>query len=165
MADELLIGRSDCVQALRAMLLALPRQESPVDELCAWSADFADWPLDEPAVLDALTQWLRPAGRRLTLLARDYEAVQRRLPRFAAWRRPWMHRIAAWRLADDQAEPQHAAMPAWLWSRTAGVRWYDNVHWRGLLVQDRAALVQWREQTDALLQHAEAGWPVSPLGL
>lgn len=161
MADEVLIGRSDCVQALRAMLLALAQQPSPADELRAWSADFADWPLDEPAVLDALTQWLRPAGRRLSLLARDYDAVQRRLPRFAAWRRPWVHRIAAWRLADDQ----QPAEPAWLWSRTAGVRWHDNVHWRGLLVHDRAALVQWREQTDAWLQHSEASWPVSPLGL
>lgn len=161
MSAERLIGRSDCVQALRALLLALPQHEGASGELQAWSADFADWPLDEPAVLEALTQWLRPAGRSLTLLARDYEAVQRRLPRFAAWRRPWMHRISAWRLADDQLPPE----PAWLWSRTAGVRWHDNVHWRGLLVQDRAALVQWREQTDALLQHAEAGWPVSPLGL
>ncbi|HZF81685.1 MAG TPA: hypothetical protein VEZ89_18050, partial [Rubrivivax sp.] len=35
-------------------------------------ADFALWPLDDPSLLQTLTEWLRTPQRRLMLLARTY---------------------------------------------------------------------------------------------
>lgn len=157
----LLDSRDACIDALRQTLLALPASATGPQELIAWSADFADWPLSEPKVLDAITLWMRAGAYRLTLIARDFTQVERHQPRFTAWRKPWLHRIASWQL-PDAAQLQD---PAWLWSAPLGVRWMDTLHWRGLNVHSRRELVQWRQEIDVVLQQCEAAWPFSPLGL
>ncbi len=55
-------------------------------------AGFENWPLDDPALLQRLTAWLRLPQRRLVLLARQYDEVPRRFPRFTAWRRDFAAR-------------------------------------------------------------------------
>lgn len=63
----------------------------------AWwwaDADFADWPLGERATVAALNEWAG-SGRRLYLLARDFERVPAHQPRFVTWRRTWDHLIEA----------------------------------------------------------------------
>ena len=71
-------GREVCRALLRQALLDLGAPEStPADTAAqrqrprqAWLVDrhFADWPLDEPAVLDRLSSWLRPGGCSLVLV-------------------------------------------------------------------------------------------------
>lgn len=123
---------------------------------------FADWPLDETALLQSLTVWLRLPQRRLVLLARDYDAVQRRFPRFNAWRSAWMHAIEAWQAPEEFA----GELPTLLVSDGAvSVHLVDAVHWRGRSAFDERRARQWCEETDVLLQRSERAWAVRPLGL
>src|SRR5690606_12488829 len=50
-------------------------------------SDFATWPLDDAALLEALTAWLRLPQRRLVVLAHAYDDMPRRFARFTTWRR------------------------------------------------------------------------------
>jgi len=124
-------------------------------------ADFAGWPLDDPVLLQRLTDWLRLPQRQLHLLAVDYE-VPRRCARFMACYRLWSHAISAHGPAQDDA----AALPCLLLAdETALVQLLDKTHWRGRAATDPTALTAWRERTDALLQRSEPAFPVTILGL
>ena len=130
---------------------------------CLWFTDpnFADWPLDEPALLEALTAWLRLPQRRLILLAESYDEVVRLKPRFVAWRRPWAHAIEAWTPQDLPAE-----LPTWLLDDGAVcVAVADRVHWRGRCAIDARQAQQHRQEIDAVLQRSETAFPVSQVGL
>jgi hypothetical protein len=115
--------------------------------------DFADWPLDDPTLLQGLTAWLRLPQRRFVLLARRYGELPRRQPRFVAWRRHWAHAIEAWQPPDDLA----ADLPTLLVA--------DAARWRGRCDLDERTAMLWREQIDAILQRSEPGFPVYTLGL
>jgi hypothetical protein len=124
--------------------------------------DFAEWPLDDPALLQALTAWLRLPQRRLVLLAADYRAMPRALPRFTAWRSHWVHAMAFWQAAAEMA----ADLPSLLLDdRGLSVRLIDAEHWRGSTSLDARTALPWRERTELLLQRAEAAFAVNTLGL
>ncbi len=61
-------------------------------ELTLSDASFSDWPLGERAVIESLNAWARP-GRKLTMLAKSYDEVVRRHPRFVSWRTTWSHLV------------------------------------------------------------------------
>lgn len=124
--------------------------------------DFADWPLDDVALLAALTAWLQRPQRKLVLLARDYAAIVREHPRFVAWRRDWSHAVEAYALPEDVplSLPTLAVDDG-----TVGVHLIDHVHWRGQASLDAMTAHRWREQLDALLQRSEAAFAVHQLGL
>src|SRR5256885_16067665 len=60
----------------------------------AWlcDEDFADWPLNERAVIELLTHWAA-AHRMSTVIARVYAVVVLRLPRSVQWRPQWSHDV------------------------------------------------------------------------
>ena len=123
--------------------------------------DFADWPLDDPALLNALTAWLRLPQRRLVLLAESYDEVVREKPRFVAWRRPWAHAIEAWSPQDLPAD-----LPTWLLDDgPVCVAVADRVHWRGNRAGDAQQAHLRRQMVDALLQRSKAAFQVDNLGL
>jgi len=124
--------------------------------------DFADWPLDEPALLQGLTAWLQRPQRRLVLLARSYDAVPRRSPRFNAWRGHWVHAIEAWVAPEELARD----LPTVLASDGAiSVHLVDSVHWRGRAERDDRRARHWNEELDVVLQRSERGFGVNTLGL
>lgn len=61
-------------------------------ELTLSDATFFDWPLGERAVIDSLNSWAR-SGRKMTMLAKNYDSVVRRHPRFVIWRTTWSHLV------------------------------------------------------------------------
>lgn len=124
--------------------------------------DFAEWPLDEPALLDALAAWLRRPKRRLVLLADHFDEMPRRHARFVRWRADWAHAIDAFAPpADDRAD-----LPTLLVDDgPVSVQLLDAVHWRGRCELDARHAQLWRENLDALLQRSEPAFPVSQLGL
>lgn len=61
-------------------------------ELTLSDATFFDWPLGERTVIESLNAWARP-GRKLTMLAKNYDAVVRKHPRFVTWRTTWGHLV------------------------------------------------------------------------
>lgn len=157
--ELLLTGRDAVIDAWRRALLAAA--DAGAREITGIDAHFADWPLDEPAVLDALVRWARAPGRRLRLIGLDFAITERRHPRFTAWRRDWAHRFEAL----QPSEPQRAELPA-LWCFGAeSLRVLDRERWRARRVLDAALRRQHAEEAEAIAQRCEASWPATTLGL
>ncbi len=124
--------------------------------------DFADWPLDDPALLAALGDWLALPGRQLVLLADNFDALPRSRPRFTAWRRDWLHAIDT----RSPAEPGARALPTWaLDDGHLGILLLDRQRWRGRVVVEARELHQARERIDAILQRSLPAFPATTLGL
>jgi hypothetical protein len=129
--------------------------------VCA-DSDFAEWAWDHQPTLDALAGWLRRPQRRLELLARSYDTVPRRWPRFNGWRSSWAHAITAWQIPEDWP----GELPTLLVSdKAVSVHLIDAVHWRGRARLDARTARQWLETCDVVLQRSEATFPVRTLGL
>lgn len=152
-------GRTQAFAALRALLQSLP--DAAPRRLWLVDFDYAEWPLDEGATLRALTQWVCLPGRRATWIAADFEPLERRCPRLAAWRRDYAHAIDAWRPGEGEC----VAWPAWLMSERGAVVFDERSRWRGRLIAEPAALREMREVADALLQRCEPAWAGRVLGL
>lgn len=123
--------------------------------------DFADWPLGDATLVDALTAWGRQRGRRLHLLAQDYDELARRQPRFVQWRRLFAHVVEA-RVAPDV---DRSAFPTLLLLDGAGLVAGPAPARRGHPMRDEAERRTWREVADAISQRSEAGFPAHSLGL
>jgi len=139
--------------------MAVPRRPPRA----AWLVDrhFADWPLDEPAVLDRLAAWLRPGGRCLHLVGLDFATTARALPRFARWRRDWSHRIEVW-------TPVDGLMPAALRGLvTADLAWHwlAAPDWRLRQLGHPVQIRVFYEEVADFLQRCESAWPATTLGL
>jgi hypothetical protein len=123
--------------------------------------DFADWPLNAPRVIDALTGWAQ-SQRKLTLVARHYDEVVRRHSRWIAWRRQWSHVVEC--LACDDAEV--GDIPSLLLaSNVVAVRLFDAVRHRGSISREPSDLLRQRELIDAVSQRSVPSFPVTVLGL
>lgn len=130
-------------------------------ELFMCDEDFADWPLNEPAIIDALTKWAMP-HRKLFMLARHYDEVTRRHPRFVDWRRTWAH-VMECRAAE---EPESCKVPTLLLAPSVVcVRLFDRIHFRGSVSRDAGDFLRNRELFDAVSQRSEESFPASTLGL
>jgi len=123
--------------------------------------DFADWPLGERATVGLLQQWAA-SSRKLTLVARHFDEVARRHPRWVEWRRNWAH-IVSCRTNKELATGEFPTVLLGLGA--VSVRLSDNVHHRGRLSHDRADEIRCREQIDAVLQRSEEAFPATTTGL
>jgi hypothetical protein len=130
--------------------------------IVAVDAVFTDWPLDDPALLQSLAAWMRLPQRRLVLLARHFNDLPRRCPRFEAWRAPWAHAIEGWQVPEDLARD----LPTLLVSDGAvSVQLIDAQHWRGRVAVDVRRAREWGEEIDVVLQRSERALAVRTLGL
>ena len=125
-------------------------------------ATFADWPWDDPALLQGLTAWFKLPQRRLVLLARSFDEVPRRHPRFNAWRAAWTHVMEAWSPPQDMALDLPALLTC---DRAATVHLIDPLRWRGRCTLDERQAHLWCEEIDAVLQRSERAFAVNVLGL
>ena len=57
-------------------------------------SDFADWPLGERVVVDALQAWAG-RGRHIQFMARDFGPLRQLHPRLVQWRGTWSHLVQA----------------------------------------------------------------------
>jgi hypothetical protein len=123
---------------------------------------FADWPLDDAALLESLTQWLKTPQRRIVLLADSYDEMARRHPRFVRWRGDWVHAVDAQVPADED----RGELPrVWVDDDSTSVELIDAVHWNGHAMTDSRVARLWRERIDALLQRSQPGMPLYRTGL
>ena len=129
----------------------------------AWWCDetFADWPLDDAEVIASLVRWARPQ-RRLTLLARRFDDLPVRHPRWVAWRRTWSHVVVC-----RAVEPEvRADVPTLLCaSPHCTLRLADRAHHLGRLSTDIHDAVRAREQIDAISQRSSETFGATTLGL
>jgi len=153
-------GAPEFEQALRdAMGFA---SEHGTRRVCWCDEDFGHWPLGEADWVDQLTHWARVPGRELVMIARDWAVVERRHPRFVAWRRDWAHVIRC--LEPD--ETRTAPLPTiWIDSDEQALRVFDTEHLRGRLGFDRVDRQRAREDFDAISQRAGPGFSAVTLGL
>lgn len=159
-------GRGACSTLLRDALLALAPSAAPA----AWSAarqvwlldpDFADWPLDEPAVLDALAAWLRRGGRQLHLVGQHFDTTARCHPRLARWRRDWSHALAVHAPSEGGLPPALRGLlapPLWL-------QWLDAPDWRIRVVTESVHVRAADARIADFLQRCEPAWPATTVGL
>ncbi len=159
LADGPFAGREQFRHLVRQALATAAAQGW--SELILSDADFADWPLGERAVTEALHDWAR-AGRRCTLLALDYGALARSQPRFVQWRRQWDHLITARKAATSDA----LALPSALWSPAWVLQRHDPVRSHGASGAAPERRVLLRQALDEwLLRQSSPAFPASVLGL
>ena len=158
-ARRAIASRSEFLEAARGMLL----QAEPCGTrtITLVDTDFSPWPLDDTAVIDALTRWIRLPGRRLRLVGSRFDVLERDQSRFAQWRRPFIHAIDA--LTPTDVDP--GDMPSVLLLDAWSLELLDREHWQARSTSERRALVLQHERLDALVQRCEAAWPVTALGL
>jgi len=153
-------SRRDFIAALQASVQSAVAQGT---RRMLWAdSDFAEWPLDDAMLLEAMTQWLRLPRRHLVLLAHDFDDLSRRCPRFVAWYRTWSHVVGAFSPPSNET----AELPClFLVEGTAAVYLVDKERWRGRISLDTKEVNQARDSTDALLQRSEPAFPATTLGL
>lgn len=129
-------------------------------EIVLSDPSFADWPLGERAVVQALQDW-SASGRRCILLARRWDEVPRRHARFVDWRQTWSHIIEArgCRAADPLELPSAIWSPAWVLQRL------DPERCTGVCGREPERRVAVRELLDTWLLKSSPAFPATTLGL
>ncbi|MBW8830622.1 MAG: hypothetical protein JF606_14545 [Burkholderiales bacterium] len=156
---SLIATRLEFQEALRAAFIECARIGSREIWMC--DEDFADWPLNDGALIDALTQWAMP-HRKLTVLARDYDEMLRKHPRWVEWRRTWSHVVEC----RAQEEAENRELPTLLLAPSlVCVRLFDRIHFRGSVSRDTGDILRNRELIDAVSQRSVESFPASTLGL
>ena len=140
---------------------ALQRAASDGWPLMAWSdANYGDWPLRERAVVDSLQQWAG-SGRRLVMLANQFDDFRRLHPRFVAWRNKWDHIIECRVCTQLDA----AQVPSALWSPPWCMRRMDLVRSTGYAGDEPQRRVLLKEELAECQRQSRPGFPVTTLGL
>lgn len=136
--------------------------ERATRRLCWCDENFGAWPIGESEWLALLTRWSRTSGRELVMIARDWSVIERRHPRFVAWRRDWAHVVQC--LVPEESRTE--ALPTlWIDSDDQALRVFDTDHWRGRAGFDRIDRQRAREDFDAIAQRATPGFAAVTLGL
>jgi hypothetical protein len=126
-----------------------------------WSdANFEDWPLRERVVVETLNAWAH-AGRKLTLLARRFDALPRQHPRFVTWRVTWDHLIEC-RVCKSVDESE---FPSALWSPHWMMRRLDLERSTGVASYEARRRVLLREELNECIKQSSPGFPATTLGL
>jgi hypothetical protein len=160
-ADEIvsLGSRADFIDAVRRALAGAAEQGAR--EIVLVDPDFADWPLNERAVIDSLSRWI-DSSRLLVVIAHSFDEVARRQLRFVEWRRQWAHVVQCRNDPDLESEqvPTLLLVPG-----HACIRVLDRTRYRGTVSKRPVDLTECRETVDALLQRSVEAFPVTTLGL
>jgi hypothetical protein len=152
-------SRAEFRDAVRACLGEAA--DSGAREIVMVDPTFADWPLNEAAVVATFARWVT-SSRSLTLMAHRFDELPRRHMRFVEWRRNWSH-VVRCRFDEDLEEQQIPTLL--LVPGLVCLRMVDNVDHRGTVSRKSIELVTGREAVDALLQRSTDTFPVTALGL
>ena len=154
-------GRPAFQQAVRNAIAHAAAAPARFGQLVFCDPDFADWPLGERAVTQALQAWALRGHGQLLLLACRYDEVQRLHPLFVQWRRLWSHKIEARACCAAHA----ADLPGVLWTPAWALRRFSplqSVCVAGHEADRRATL---RAELDDWLARSAPAFAASVLGL
>ena len=129
-------------------------------EIIISDSNFENWPLGERGVAQALNDWAG-AGRKLTMLAKNYTEVTRRHARFVTWRRTWAHLVEC----RGNSALSVDDFPSALWSPTWVVQRLDLGHCSGIAGAEAARRVALRERLDECLRRSSPAFPATTLGI
>ena len=121
---------------------------------------FEDWPLGERAVAQALNDW-SCSGRKLTMLAKNYDGLIRRHARFVNWRRTWAH------LIDCRSNTSVSVddFPSAFWSPSWAFQRLDLNHCTGISGAEALRRVALKERLDECLRRSSPAFPATTLGI
>jgi hypothetical protein len=126
------------------------------------SPDYADWPLEEPAVIEALTHWARTPGAHITWIGHDFDRVRRAMPRLTRWRQTFSHVLSC----RSPEEVCGTDMPTLLVAdHLAVLRLLDLERMRGYVRTDGSDVQRAHEEIDVILQRSSDAFPAVTLGL
>lgn len=129
-------------------------------EIVICDSTFETWPLGERAVAQSLQDWSK-SGRKLTMLAKNYNEVVRKHARFVSWRRTWAHLVecrANAALSDDD-------MPSALWSPAWAFQTLDLARCTGVCGSEPARKLALKERLDECLRLSSPSFAATTLGL
>jgi hypothetical protein len=128
--------------------------------ICLMDADFADWPLGERGVEAALQDWSQ-TGRRMVLMAKQFDTLRARHHRFVAWRRQWGHIVECWQCtsADPLDFPSGMITPRWALHRV------DREHGVCIAFTESSRILGLQELRNEWLRKCSPGFPATLLGL
>ena len=151
-------GRTEFAELIRQALAAAAAQGWREIILC--DPDFEDWPLGERVVAQALNDW-SGGGRKLTMLAKNYDAVLRRHARFVTWRRTWAHIVDCRSSAATPADAMFSALwsPGWVFERL------DMQRSTGVAGSDIGRRISLKERLNERLLNSSPAFPATVLGL
>ena len=151
-------GRAEFGDLIRRAFRAAANQGWREIVIC--DGNFEDWPLGERAVTSALAAWSR-TGRKLTMIARNYDSVTRRHPRFVTWRQTWSHIVECRGSASGPSDTIPSAMwtPGWVFERL------DLERSAGYCGYEAARRVALKEGLNERLLKSIAAFPATTLGL
>jgi len=151
-------GRQAFISLIRQALQTAAREGWT--SLVLSDTDFADWPLGERVVVDALTAWAG-RGRHLRLLAKDFGPVRQRHPRFVQWRITWAHLVEAHAFGAAAA----GDVPSAIWSPGWTLERLDPLRCVGVATIDGARRVALRERLDSTWIKGSPSFAPTTLGL
>ena len=129
--------------------------------LCFCDVGFAQWPLSNDRVIDAMTGWARSVSnqRRLTVMAATYGLIEREHNVWMRWRRTWGHRVQCLVVASEF----DANLPCVFWSDGLMLSVQNRDTCVGGVSQDRKDLVAMRLRLDELVRCCAEGFPATTL--
>ncbi|HYW55661.1 MAG TPA: hypothetical protein VE934_01760 [Polaromonas sp.] len=126
-------------------------------EIIMCDNNFEDWPLGERVVMQTLNDWSK-TGRKLTVLAQNYDEITRRHARFVTWRRTWTHIVDCRRCAAGD-------LPSALWSAGWVFERLDIVRSTGVACAGSARRVALKERLEEKLLRSTPSFAATTLGL
>jgi len=123
-------------------------------------ANFEDWPLYERALVEGLDAWAGP-GRKLTLLACNFDAMRRIHHRFVQWRIRWDHLLDC-RVCKGVSPSE---FPSMLWTPQWALQRLDPVRCTGVSSVEPRVRLRLREQLDERKKQSAPGFAATTLGL
>ena len=129
-------------------------------EIIICDTTFEDWPLGERAVAQSLQDWSK-SGRKLTMLAKNYNEVMRRHARFVTWRSTWSHIIEC----RGNANISQDDIPSALWSPNWVCQRLDLARSTGVSGAEASRRVALKERLDESLRLSSPAFAATTLGL
>ncbi len=149
-------GRSEFVELVRqAFAVAAARGWR---EIILSDPDFSDWPLGERVLAQSLGDWSR-TGRKLTILARNYDEVLRKHARFVTWRRSWSHIVECRSCAESDSMPSAFWSADWVFERI------DVPRCSGMAGAEAGRRVALKERLNERLLNSSPAFAATTLGL
>lgn len=151
-------GRIAFQQLVRDALAAAVREGWR--EIIVCDASFEDWPLGERAVVESLQAWSK-TGRSFTILAKRFDTLITKHPRFVTWRSRWSHIIEARGISNADA----LDFPSAIYSPNWVMRKLNLVHSKGVAGRDAQRRLLQREEINEWLGKSSPAFPATTLGL
>ena len=151
-------GRAVFQQLIRDVISTAARQRWR--EMVWFDLSYEDWPLGESSVEADLLAW-SATGRKLTIVAKRFDALKAKHHRFVNWRRQWSHMVEARAVtsASDEEFPSLILAPGWAMHRM------QRALCKGVAGYEARRRVELRELSDEWLSLSSPSFASTTLGL